>query len=81
MRTVPLSATHAESVEVGQGEFSKPRIRLRRESTESAKSAKSVPEFQYYGRHANAWLFNDFSITDSVKKAWGKVSSGKNDEE
>lgn len=77
MRTIPLSTTHKESVQVGQGEFSKPRIRQRRESNESSRSHK---EFQYYGRHANSWLFNDFSITDSVKKGWEKVFS-KNDGE
>ena len=49
-----------------------PRVRHRRASNESAKSRQ---EFQYYGRHANSWLFNDFSITDSVKKGWGKMFS------
>jgi hypothetical protein len=72
-----MSRVHMETVQVQQGEFSKPRIRRRRESNESAKSQK---EFQYYGRHANSWLFNDFSITDSVRKGWGKLTS-KNDEE
>lgn len=81
MRTVPLSSTYSEPVEVGQGDFSKPRIRRRRASNESAKSARTVPEFQYYGRHANSWLFNDFSITDSVKKGWGKIFHGKTGEE
>ncbi|KAF2013811.1 hypothetical protein BU24DRAFT_411516 [Aaosphaeria arxii CBS 175.79] len=72
IRTIPTSKTHRESVEVAQGQFSKPRVRRRRESNESTKSQK---EFQYYGRHANSWLFNDFSITDTVKKGFGKVFS------
>ncbi|KAH7125457.1 hypothetical protein B0J11DRAFT_580003 [Dendryphion nanum] len=78
IRTIPISKTHRESVEVGLGEFSKPRIRRRRESNQSTKSQK---EFQYYGRHANSWLFNDFSITDSIKKGWGKAFSKNNDDE
>lgn len=77
IRTIPLPVTHRESVEVGAGEFSKPKIRNRRSSNESTKSQQR--EFQYYGRHANKWLFNDFSVTDTVKKGWGKVFSGKHD--
>ncbi|KAF1960333.1 hypothetical protein CC80DRAFT_390656, partial [Byssothecium circinans] len=61
-----------QSAEVGRGEFSKPRVPRRRVSNESSKS-EGAGEFRYYGRHANTWLFNDFSITDSVKKGWGKV--------
>jgi hypothetical protein len=78
MHTFPLSSTNRESVEVGQGEFSKPSVRRRRASNESTKSQK---EFQYYGRHANSWLFNDFSVTDTVKKRWGKVFSKSDGEE
>lgn len=75
VRSGPSSRECKASAEVGRGEFSKPRARSarRRESND----AKSVPEFQYYGRHANTWLFNDFSVTESVKKGWGKVFSGK----
>lgn len=77
MRSLPSAETCKESVEVGRGDFSKPRLgrrRRRRESYESGKSHKSVPAFQYYGRHANSWLFNDFSITDSVKKGWSRMA-------
>ncbi|KAF2677253.1 hypothetical protein K458DRAFT_424115 [Lentithecium fluviatile CBS 122367] len=77
--TEPTAKGHGHSVEVGQEQFSKPRAGERRKR-KSNESAKNVPEFQYYGRHANTWLFNDFSITDSVKKGWGKLLSGKNDE-
>jgi hypothetical protein len=74
---VPKATTTRESVEVGVGEFSKPRInqRSRRDTGGSAKSAKSEgnDDFRYYGRHANQWLFNDFSVTESIKKGWGKV--------
>lgn len=79
MRSIPYAKTTKESVEVGRGEFSKPRLG-RRSRRESNESAKSVPEFQYYGRHANTWLFNDFSVTDTVKKGWGKVFSGKRED-
>ncbi|KAF2653359.1 hypothetical protein K491DRAFT_603036 [Lophiostoma macrostomum CBS 122681] len=78
MHTIPLSATHKESVEIGQGEFSKPSIRRRRASNESSKSHK---EFQYYGRHANSWLFNDFSVTGTVKKGWDRFFSKSDGEE
>ncbi|KAH7389306.1 hypothetical protein DE146DRAFT_635036 [Phaeosphaeria sp. MPI-PUGE-AT-0046c] len=85
---VPRTKTHRESVEIGVGEFSKPRInkRSRRGTTSSVgtgRSTKSEPandDFRYYGRHGNQWLFNDFSITDSIKKGWGKVFR-KEDEE
>jgi hypothetical protein len=75
----PTAGVQRHNVEVGQGQFSKPRAgeRRRRESNESAKT---VPEFRYYGRHANDWLFNGFSISDSVKKGLGKVFSGKNED-
>lgn len=76
VRTIPTSATNRESVEVDAGEFSKPTIRRRRASDESSKSHK---EFQYYGRHANSWLFNDFSISEKVKKGWVKVFSPKSE--
>jgi hypothetical protein len=78
----PTADVQRHSAEVGQGQFSKPRAgeRRRRERRESNESAKTVPEFKYYGRHANDWLFNGFSISDSVKKGWGKVFSGKNDD-
>jgi hypothetical protein len=76
VRTIPTSGTNKESVEVDAGEFSKPTIRRRRASDESSKSHK---EFQYYGRHANSWLFNDFSISEHVKKRWGKVFSPKSE--
>ncbi|ORY08930.1 hypothetical protein BCR34DRAFT_469488, partial [Clohesyomyces aquaticus] len=67
------------SAQVEQGEFSKRRVRRRRQSNESSKSQK---EFQYYGRHANSWLFNDFSLSGSVKKGFSKVfQGGKNDED
>lgn len=71
-RPYATSSMHGESAEVGAGEFSKPQIRRHRPSHESSKSQK---EFQYYGRHANSWLFNDFSVKDTVKKGWGKVFS------
>jgi hypothetical protein len=73
---IRTSATDKESVEVDVGEFSKPRVKRRRGSNESSKSHK---EFQYYGRHANSWLFNDFSISGHVKKGWEKVFSSKSD--
>jgi hypothetical protein len=76
LRTMPTSSTCRASVEIDAGEFSKPSIRRRRASNESSKSHK---EFQYYGRHANSWLFNDFSISQHVKKGWGKVFSPKSE--
>jgi hypothetical protein len=74
----PCTKTSRASAEVGVGEFSKPRVnkRSRRNTTSSARSARSEganDDFRYYGRHGNQWLFNDFSITDSIKKGWGKV--------
>ncbi|KAF2834019.1 hypothetical protein CC86DRAFT_365754 [Ophiobolus disseminans] len=72
---VPKTKTNRESVEVGVGEFSKPRVnkRSRRDSVKSSRSAGANEDFRYYGRHGNQWLFNDFSVTDSVKKGWGRV--------
>jgi hypothetical protein len=66
---VPRTKTNRESVEIGVGEFSKPRVnkRSRRDTIESTKS-ESKDDFRYYGRHANQWLFNDFSVTDSIKE-------------
>lgn len=37
------------------------------------KKKKDSFEAHAYGRHSNQWLFNDFSITDAVKKGYGKV--------
>jgi hypothetical protein len=77
-RAAPQTSTHCESVEVGVGEFSKPRVppRSRRDTggSEFANgSGSECGEFRYYGRHANQWLFNDFSVTDAMRKGWGKV--------
>ncbi|KAH7084998.1 hypothetical protein BKA63DRAFT_485001 [Paraphoma chrysanthemicola] len=81
-RAVPKTRTNRESVEIGAGGFSKPRVnkRSRRDTNESGRSARSEggngngkEDFRYYGRHSNQWLFNDFSVTDSIKKGWGKV--------
>ncbi|KAF2035378.1 hypothetical protein EK21DRAFT_54430 [Setomelanomma holmii] len=79
-RAVPKTRTNRESVEVGVGEFSKPRVNKRSQrdrsvSTRSAKSEAGKEDFRYYGRHSNQWLFNDFSVTDSIRKGWGKVFS------
>ncbi|KAF2709337.1 hypothetical protein K504DRAFT_272498 [Pleomassaria siparia CBS 279.74] len=76
MRSIPTPATNRESVEVEPGELSKPSIRRRRGTNDSSKSHK---EFQYYGRHANSWLFNDFSISGHVRKGWVKVFSSKSE--
>ncbi|KAF2269233.1 hypothetical protein CC78DRAFT_612685 [Lojkania enalia] len=78
VRAFPMSRISTEPIEVGVGEFSKPTIKRRRDSSGSSKSHK---EFQYYGRHANSWLFNDFSITDSVKRGWRAVAGKKEGEE
>jgi hypothetical protein len=74
LRSNPKTYTSRESVEVGVGEFSKPRVnaRSRRDTGRSAKS-EGGEDFRYYGRHGNQWLFNDFSVTDSIKKGWGRV--------
>jgi len=78
VRTIPTSASCRASAEIGQGEFSKPSVRRRRGTNESTKSHK---EFQYYGRHANSWLFNDFSISDHIRKGWSKVFPDKHGSE
>ncbi|CAI6338671.1 unnamed protein product [Periconia digitata] len=81
MRTEPLTRTHMQSVEVAPGEFSKPRLNgARKRRAKSSSSAGSTDEFRYYGRHANSWLFNDFSISGTVKKGFGKVFSGRGGE-
>jgi hypothetical protein len=73
--TEPTTITQIEGVEVIPGEFSRPGGGRRRPSGGS----RSHKEFQYYGRHANSWLFNDWSLTDAVKRGWGRVV--KRDEE
>merc|ERR1712137_941490 len=85
MRAEPSSKTHAESVGVAPGEFSKPRVhkRNRRDTQSSVGSGKSArseepKEFKYYGRHSNQWLFNDFSVTDAVSKGFKRVFSKDN---
>ncbi|KAF2642368.1 hypothetical protein P280DRAFT_467735 [Massarina eburnea CBS 473.64] len=73
VHTFPLATcTSSENVEVGQGGFSKPGVRRR-----GSSRSENAGEFRYYGRHANSWLFNDFSITDTVRRGFGKVFSGK----
>ncbi|KAH7401650.1 hypothetical protein BKA66DRAFT_405925 [Pyrenochaeta sp. MPI-SDFR-AT-0127] len=88
MRAEPSASTQRASVEVPVGEFSKPRInkRSRRDTQSSARSEGSKTtkstrerEFQYYGRHGNQWLFNDFSVTDAVSKGFKKVFGKDND--
>jgi hypothetical protein len=49
-------------------------------SRRETRSESGTEDFRYYGRHGNQWLFNDFSITDSIRKGWGRVF-GKRDEE
>ncbi|KAI4652277.1 hypothetical protein J4E93_002476 [Alternaria ventricosa] len=85
MHAEPSSKTHAESVGVAPGEFSKSRVHKRsRRNTQSSvgsgRSAKSeeAKEFKYYGRHSNQWLFNDFSVTDAVSKGFKRVFSNNN---
>jgi hypothetical protein len=74
LRAAPQTQTQRESVEVGVGEFSKGRVHPRsRRDTGGSEGANGNGEFRYYGRHANQWLFNDFSVTDTVRKGWGKV--------
>jgi hypothetical protein len=58
-------------VEIGVGEFSKPRVNAR--SRRASAKSEGNEDFRYYGRHGNQWLFNDFSVTDSIKKGWGRV--------
>ena len=36
-------------------------------------------EFQHYGRHTNAWLFNDFSVKVNAKKVFGFLAGGNRD--
>jgi hypothetical protein len=78
LRAEASCKTHRESVEVAQGEFSKPRV-PERSRRDSSKSEEQKP-FKYYGRHSNQWLFNDFSVTGAVSKGFKRVfgkESGK----
>ncbi|KAH6639334.1 hypothetical protein C7974DRAFT_129276 [Boeremia exigua] len=76
----PSRALHRKDVVVSPGEFSTPRVpRHNRRGTDvsaqsSSESRKKKDSFQAhaYGRHSNQWLFNDFSITDAVRKGYGK---------
>ncbi|OAG07302.1 uncharacterized protein CC84DRAFT_1216282 [Paraphaeosphaeria sporulosa] len=78
MRACSSAHESKASAEVRRGNFSKPRAgSARRRYSGGSEGAKSVPEFQYYGRHANSWLFNDWSLSDSVKKGWGRVFKGR----
>ncbi|KAF2441817.1 hypothetical protein P171DRAFT_365686 [Karstenula rhodostoma CBS 690.94] len=78
MRAFPSARETKASAEVRRGDFSKPRAgSARRRYSIGSEGAKSVPEFQYYGRHANTWLFNDWSFSESVRKGWGKVFKGR----
>ncbi|PVI07956.1 hypothetical protein DM02DRAFT_608559 [Periconia macrospinosa] len=82
MRTEPLTRTQLQSVEIAPGNFSKPRLEgARKRRAKSSSSTTSKDEFQYYGRHANSWLFNDFSISGTVRKGFGKVFSSRGEEE
>ncbi|KAH3917257.1 hypothetical protein HBH56_054520 [Parastagonospora nodorum] len=74
---VPRTKTSRESAEVGIGEFSKPRVNER--SRRDSAKIEGNDDFRYYGRHANQWLFNDFSVTESIKKGWGKVFGKENE--
>ncbi|KAJ4378414.1 hypothetical protein N0V86_006117 [Didymella sp. IMI 355093] len=82
LHSYPSRALHRKDVEVSPGEFSMPRVpkRSRRGTDGSQRSAKSEGrkksdsfEAHAYGRHSNQWLFNDFSVTDAVKKGYEKV--------
>ncbi|KAJ4334512.1 hypothetical protein N0V87_006840 [Didymella glomerata] len=85
LHSYPSRALHRKDVEVSPGEFSMPRApkRSRRGTNSSHRSSKSEGtsgkkksnsfEAHAYGRHSNQWLFNDFSITDAVKKGYGRV--------
>ncbi|KAJ4405968.1 hypothetical protein N0V91_004852 [Didymella pomorum] len=82
LHVYPSRVLHRKDVEVSPGEFSMPRVpkRSRRGTDGSHRSSKSEGkkksnsfEAHAYGRHSNQWLFNDFSITDAVKKGYGKV--------
>jgi hypothetical protein len=81
LHATPQTKTYHESVEVGVGEFSKPRVkqRSRRSTNRSTASENGKEEFRYYGRHANQWLFNDFSVTDAVRKGWARVFGKEKD--
>ncbi|KAF1921800.1 hypothetical protein BDU57DRAFT_438097 [Ampelomyces quisqualis] len=74
---IPRTNTNRESVEIGAGGFSKPRVnkRSRRDTRSSATGSEGTggEDFRYYGRHANQWLFNDFSVTESLQRGWGKL--------
>lgn len=82
LHSYPSRTLHRKDVEVSPGEFSMPRVpkRSRRGTDGSRRSSRSEGkkksnsfEAHAYGRHSNQWLFNDFSITDAVKKGYGKV--------
>ncbi|KAF2625358.1 hypothetical protein BU25DRAFT_346089 [Macroventuria anomochaeta] len=84
LHSYPSAAIHRKDVEISPGEFSMPRVpkRSRRGTDGSARSSRSEGrrekkkdsfEAHAYGRHSNQWLFNDFSITDAVRKRYGKV--------
>jgi hypothetical protein len=77
---------HPESVGIAQGDFSKPRVhrRSRRDTARSTTStgagtrarSEEQAQFKYYGRHANQWLFNDFSVTGAVAKGFRRAFGG-----
>ncbi|KAF2127262.1 hypothetical protein P153DRAFT_387808 [Dothidotthia symphoricarpi CBS 119687] len=68
--SVSSATTCRDSVEVPVGAFSKPCLgRKSRRATDGERKG----EFQYYGRHANQWLFNGFSVTGAVRRGFGKV--------
>lgn len=48
-------------------------------ATTQTQKEKEYPEFRPYGRHANQWLFNDFSITDAVSKGVKRVFQSARD--
>jgi hypothetical protein len=82
------TTTSKESAHIAAGSFSKPRVHPRsRRSTKSNESSarrysgSGGEDFRYYGRHANQWLFNDFSVTSAVRKGWGRVFGGVSGEE
>lgn len=52
---------------------SRERKRGERRATHGEEGRKREREFQYYGRHGNQWLFNDFSVRDAVKRGVGRV--------
>jgi len=77
LRTIPLSSGHTRKIKTWHGESAKSN-KMRRSASSGSSGRKSKSEFQYYGRHGNSWLFNDWSVKESVKKGWTKVFS-KND--